>query len=333
MKKIGKQTFLISSDVVIKDTFSIVGPKEGEGPLGNYFDMIIDDSSWGEKSWEKSEQKLQKKAVENLIKNNKIEPQEIDLILSGDLLNQIVSSSYAARDLSIPFIGIYGACSTMALTMGLASLLIDGGFASNIICVTSSHFCTAERQYRAPLEMGGQRPLSSQWTVTGSGAVLLSNHGNGPKIKNVTFGKIIDLGVSDVNNMGAAMAPAAADTIKQNLIDTMNLVEYNEIVTGDLGSIGKKISDEILQKEKINIDQRHKDCGMLIYDIEKQDVHAGGSGCGCSAVVFSSYYYKLLKEKKLRNLLFAATGALHSPTICQQGETIPGISHAVGISS
>lgn len=333
MKKIGKQTFLISSDVVIKDTFSIVGPKEGEGPLGNYFDLVLDDSSWGEKSWEKSEQKLQKKAVENLIKNNKIEPQEIDLILSGDLLNQIVSSSYSARDLSIPFIGIYGACSTMALTMGLASLLIDGGFASNIICVTSSHFCTAERQYRAPLEMGGQRPLSSQWTVTGSGAVLLSNHGNGPKIKNVTFGKIIDLGVSDVNNMGAAMAPAAADTIKQNLIDTMNYIEYNEIITGDLGSIGKKISDEILQKENINIDQKHKDCGMLIYDIEKQDVHAGGSGCGCSAVVFSSYYYKLLKEKKLRNLLFAATGALHSPTICQQGETIPGISHAVGISS
>lgn len=333
MKKIGKQTFLIPSNVVINDTFSIVGPKEGEGPLKDYFNMIIDDCSWGEKSWEKSEQKLQKKAVENLLQNNNIEPEKIDLILSGDLLNQIVSSSYAARGLNIPFIGIYGACSTMALSMGLAALLIDGGFAANIICVTSSHFCTAERQYRAPLEMGGQRPLSSQWTVTGAGAILLGNTGNGPKIKNVTFGKIIDLGVTDVNNMGAAMAPAAADTIKQNLLDTNNQIKYDEIVTGDLASIGKKITNEILQKENINIEGKHNDCGMLIYDIETQDVHAGGSGCGCSAVVFSSYYYKLLKEKKINNLLFAATGALHSPTICQQGETIPGISHAVGISS
>lgn len=333
MKKIGKQTFQMANDVIIKDTFSIVGPTEGEGPLKDYFDIILKDSLWGEDSWEKCEQKLQKKAIENLLNKNNIEPTDIDLLLSGDLLNQIVTSTFAARNFQVPYIGLYGACSTMALSMGVASLLIDGGFANNIVCTTSSHFCTAERQYRAPLEQGGQRPLSAQRTVTGSGAVLLGSKGDGPKIKSVTFGKINDLGITDVNNMGAAMAPAAADTIKQHLKDMQGKIEYDVIATGDLGSIGRNLANKMLKDDSINIDKVYKDCGMLIFDPNKQDVHAGGSGCGCSATVFSSYYYNLLKNKKIRNMLFTATGALHSPVIFQQGESIPGIAHSISIIS
>lgn len=333
MKKIGKQTFIMANDVIIKDTYSVVGPKEGEGPLRDYFDLIITDSLWEEDSWEKCEQKLQKTAVEEILVNNNITKDDVDLLLAGDLLNQIVSSSYAARSSNLPFIGLYGACSTMSLSIGLGSMLIDGGFASNIICVTSSHFCSAERQYRAPLEMGGQRPLSSQWTVTGSGAVLLSNSGIGPKVKSVTFGSIEDLGITDADNMGAAMAPAATRTIKQHLEDIKGKAKYDLIVTGDLATVGRDLTNKLLKEEGIDISNKYEDCGMKIYDIKNQDVHSGGSGCGCSAVVFSSYYYKLLKEKRLKSMLLTATGALHSPTIFQQGESIPGIAHAVGIES
>jgi len=229
LKKIGKQTFNIKDDVFVRDTFTIAGKKEGEGPLGKEFDMIVDDDLWGEDSWEKCELKFQKEAVKHLMNKNNLNKSSIDLLISGDLLNQITSSSFAARDLQLPYVGVYGACSTMALTMGLGALIIDGGFADNIICVTSSHFCSAERQYRLPLEMGGQRHMSAQWTVTGSSAVWLSKAGKGPKIKNVTFGKITDLGVKDANNMGAAMAPAAYDSLKQHIEDTG--VDYDLIVT------------------------------------------------------------------------------------------------------
>ena len=328
MKKIGKQTFNIKDDVVIRDTFTIVGSKEGEGPLKDNFDLIVDDL-WGEDSWEKSELKFQKSAIENLLNKNNLIKDNIDLLISGDLLNQIVSSSFAARDIGLPYIGVYGACSTMALSMGLGALIIDGGFANNVICATSSHFCSAERQYRLPLEMGGQRPMSSQWTVTGSGAVWLSNTGKGPKIKNVTFGKIIDLGVSDANNMGAAMAPAAYDSLKQNIEDTKN--DYDLIVTGDLGTVGKSIVNKMFNDDKMSIEKKYDDCGTIIFDIEKQDVHAGGSGCGCSAVVFGSFLYKKLLNKEIKKLLFTSTGALHSPTVSLQGESIPGIAHCIGI--
>jgi len=328
LKKIGKQTFNIKDNVVIRDTFTIVGSKEGEGPLKDNFDLIVDDL-WGEDSWEKSELKFQKSAIENLMNKNNLIKDNIDLLISGDLLNQIVSSSFTARDIGLPYIGVYGACSTMALSMGLGALLIDGGFASNVICATSSHFCSAERQYRLPLEMGGQRPMSSQWTVTGSGAVWLSNVGKGPKIKNVTFGKIVDLGVSDANNMGAAMAPAAYDTLKQNIEDTKN--DYDLIVTGDLGTVGKNIVNKMFNEDNMSIEKKYDDCGTIIFDIEKQDVHAGGSGCGCSAVVFGSFLYKKLINKEIKNLLFTSTGALHSPTVSLQGESIPGIAHSIGI--
>ncbi|MBP1927089.1 stage V sporulation protein AD [Sedimentibacter acidaminivorans] len=328
MKKIGKQTYNIKDDVVIRDTFTVVGTKEGEGPLKNNFDLIVDDL-WGEDSWEKSERKFQKTAIETLLNKNRLQKDDIDLLISGDLLNQIVSSSFAARDIGLPYIGIYGACSTMALSMGVGSLLIDGGFASNVICATSSHFCSAEKQYRLPLEMGGQRPMSSQWTVTGSGAVWLSNTGKGPKIKNVTFGKILDLGVTDANNMGAAMAPAAHDTLKQNMLDTK--IDYDLIVTGDLGIVGKSIVNRMFHDENMSIEKKYDDCGTIIFDIEKQDVHAGGSGCGCSAVVFGSFLYKKLLNKEIKKLLFTSTGALHSPTVSLQGDSIPGIAHCIGI--
>lgn len=328
MKKIGKQTFNIKDDVVIRDTFTVVGTKEGEGPLKDNFDLIVDDL-WGEDSWEKSERKFQKTAIETLLNKNRLQKDDIDLLISGDLLNQIITSSFAARDIGLPYIGIYGACSTMALSMGIGSLLIDGGFASNVICATSSHFCSAEKQYRLPLEMGGQRPMSSQWTVTGSGAVWLSNSGEGPKIKNVTFGKIVDLGVTDANNMGAAMAPAAYSSLKQNIMDTK--IDYDLIVTGDLGTVGKNIVNKMFRDDNMSIEKKYDDCGTIIFDIEKQDVHTGGSGCGCSAVVFGSFLYKKLLNKEIKKLLFTSTGALHSPTVSLQGESIPGIAHCIGI--
>jgi stage V sporulation protein AD len=329
LKKIGKQTFNINGDVFVADTYTIVGKKEGEGPLKNNFDMIVEDSYWGEDSWEKSELKFQKTAVQNLMKKNNLKESDIDLLISGDLLNQIISSSYAARDLMLPYIGVYGACSTMALTMGLGAMIIDGGFANKVICATSSNFCSAERQYRLPLEMGGQRHMSSQWTVTGSGAVLLTNSGSGPKIKNVTFGKIIDLGVKDANNMGAAMAPAAYDSLKQHLEDTK--IDYDLIVTGDLGTVGKSIVNRMFCEDRNSIEDKYDDCGTIIFDFQKQDVHSGGSGCGCSAVVFGSFLYKKLLNREINRLLFTSTGALHSPTASLQGESIPGVAHCVGI--
>lgn len=336
MKKIGKQTYVMSKGVYIRDTYTIGGTKEGEGPLGNNIDYLLSDSTWGEKTWEKCESKMQQNAVENLIAKNNIKKENIDLLLAGDLLNQIVSSSFSARNLELPFIGLYGACSTMALTMGVGALIIDGGFAKNVICVTSSHFCCAERQYRSPLESGGQRHMTAQWTVTGTGAVWLSSEKGDidvPIIKNVTFGKIIDLGVKDSNNMGAAMAPAAVSTIRQNLIDTSINIDYDLIVSGDLGAVGKNIANKLFKEEGINIEKKYNDCGTMIYDMAKQDVHSGGSGCGCSALVFGSYLYKKLKNKEINSLLFTATGALHSPTVSLQGESVPGIAHSIGISN
>ncbi|WP_313165177.1 stage V sporulation protein AD [Sedimentibacter sp.] len=329
MKKIGNQTFQIKDDVFVRDTFTIAGKKEGEGPIGDSFDIIVDDDLWGEDSWEKCELKFQKEAAKSLMQKNNLMEKDIDLLIAGDLLNQITSSSFAARDLQLPYIGVYGACSTMALSMGLGALMIDGGFASNVICVTSSHFCSAERQYRMPLEMGGQRHMSAQWTVTGASAVWLSNGGFGPKIKNVTFGKIIDLGVKDANNMGAAMAPAAYDSLSQHIADTK--INYNLIVTGDLGTVGKSIVNKMFNEENNSIEDIYDDCGTIIFDLEKQDVHAGGSGCGCSATVFGGFLYKKLLNKEINKLLFTSTGALHSPTATLQGESIPGIAHCVGI--
>lgn len=331
-RRLGKQTLKLSSPPSIISTASIVGPKEGQGPLAEYFDRILEDDYFGEESWEKAECKMQKEAVKNAIKASGKGSSEINFMLAGDLLNQIISSSFAARELQIPFVGLYGACSTMAESISMGSMLIDGGFADSVVCVTSSHFSSAERQYRFPLEQGVQRPPFAQWTVTGAGASVLSKAGSGPYITHVTVGKVVDFGIKDANNMGAAMAPAAVDTITVHLSDTGRSPDYYDlIITGDLGRVGKAIVVDIMKKEGFNIENIYNDCGAIIYDHEKQDTHAGGSGCGCSAVVLNGYLYKKLKKGSLKRILLVATGALLSPISAWQGESIPSIAHAVSI--
>ena len=331
MNKTGKRTITLSNTPVITGYYSIVGPKEGEGPLNKFFDVVLEDSVFGESTWEKAESKLIKTSVEGAISKSGLSANDIDYIFAGDLLNQCTSSSFGLRTLNIPFFGLYGACSTMAESMLLASVLVDGGYGQNIVAATSSHFCSAERQFRFPLEYGGTRPATSQWTVTGSGAVIISEKGNGPKIKRVTPGKIVDLGVKDANNMGACMAPAAADTIISFLEDTNeDINSYDMILTGDLGKIGSELLNEILLENGYKTDKLY-DCGLLIFDLEAQDVRSGGSGCGCSASVFSGYIISNLISKRIKKMLFIATGALMSPTTTQQGENIPGIAHLIEI--
>jgi stage V sporulation protein AD len=329
--RVGQQTIKLGLPPSIISAATIVGPKEGEGPLKDYFDLVLQDDYFGEESWEKAESKILEETVNLAITKGGLTPQNINYMLGGDLLNQIISASFAARELGIPFFGLYGACSTMAESLSLGSMLIDGQYADYVVAVTSSHFSSAERQYRFPLESGTQRPPTAQWTVTGSGAMVLSSSGQGPYITYVTPGKVIDLGVKDPNNMGAAMAPAAADTITAHLRDTgYSPKDYDVIATGDLGKIGKEIAHELIMKQGIDIGPVYKDCGVEIYSAD-QDVHAGGSGCGCSAVVTCGMFYHLLKSGQIDRMMLVATGALLSPTSSQQGESIPGIAHAVTI--
>ena len=332
-QKLSQSTFKLTSSPSIKSFSAIVGKKEGEGPLASHFDVIHDDTSLGEKTWEKAESRLQKDAVNSALSKAGLATSEIDLLFAGDLLNQCVGSTYGLRELNIPFYGLYGACSTMAESLGLASIFADNNLVNHAIAVTSSHFCSAERQFRFPLEYGGQRVLTAQWTVTGSGAVVVSQSDAPPYVKAVTVGKIVDLGIKDINNMGAAMVPAAADTIKQYLTDTNTIpTDYDLILTGDLGSVGTDLLLKLLVLDKINIAPVHNDCGKMIFDPNTQDVHAGGSGCGCSASVLCSYILKQLQSGALKDVLFVATGALMSTTTMQQGESIPSIAHLVHIS-
>ena len=332
MKKIGKQTFKLSNPVSIKETASIVGPKESNGPLAKYFDKCIEDEFYGESSWEKAESKFIKSATEMLIAKSGISNKDIDFCFAGDLLNQCISSCFGLRETNVPFFGIFGACSTFVESLILGAMAIDGNFAKNVLCAVSSHFCSAEKQFRFPLELGNQRPPTSQWTVTGSGACILSKEGTGPYITHVTPGKIIDMGIKDVNNMGSAMAPAAIDTLITHFQDTSrNPDYYDDIFTGDLGYIGKDILLDIVKTKGYDITNNYNDCGILIFDKNKQDTHSGGSGCACCASVFSGYLYKKLKERKLNKILLIATGALTNSTTSQQGESIPGIAHAVSI--
>ena len=331
MKKIGKQTINFDAPPVIIGTASIVGPKEAEGPMAKYFDKCLEDEFWGEKSWEKAESKIIKETVNLAIARANLSNTDIDYCFAGDLLNQCISSDFGLRDTNIPYFGVFGACSTFVESMCLGSVFLEGGGANNVICATSSHFCSAEKQFRFPLELGTQRTPTAQWTVTGAGATVLSSTGEGPYITNIT-GKIVDMGIKDANNMGAAMAPAALDTLVTHLQDTGRQPSYYDaIITGDLGYIGKEILQEMAQTKGYNINANYDDCGVLMFDKQKQDTHSGGSGCACIATVFSGYFYKQLKEKKMKKILLIATGALMNSTSMQQGETIPGIAHAISI--
>lgn len=333
-KRMGKQTVKLQNGAYIKSAASIAGQKEGQGPLKNHFDVILKDGEWGEETWEKTESKMQREAVKIAINKACLTPEDINYVFAGDLLNQCIGAGFAMRELNIPFFGLYGACSTMVESMSLAAMTIDGGFADYAAAVTSSHFCTAERQYRTPLEYGGQRTPTAQWTVTGSGCALLSARGGGPKITHVTTGKIIDFGVKDANNMGGAMAPAALDTLKAHFEDTGRKPDfYDLIVTGDLGTVGREILTEQMSAAGYDISKNYGDCGCMIFNIKEQDVHAGGSGCGCIGITFCGYILELMREGKLKNVLLTATGALLSPTSTLQGESIPSIAHAVAIEA
>lgn len=333
MEKLGKQTIKFSTPPSILECASIVGPKEAEGPLAKYFDQTLEDEFWGEKTWEKAESKIIKETVNMVIQKAGISASEIDCMFAGDLLNQCISSSFGLRELSIPFFGVFGACSTFVESLTLGSICVES-FANNVICATSSHFCSAEKQFRFPLELGNQRPPTSQWTVTGSGAAIVSRNGSGPYITHITPGKIVDMGIKDGNNMGAAMAPSFADTLITHFLDTGRSPNYYDaIISGDLGYIGKDIAIDLLKTNGYNIKNNYNDCGVLIFDKENQDTHSGGSGCACCGTVFSGYFFKQLKERKLKRILLIATGALMNSTSSQQGESIPGIAHAISIEN
>lgn len=330
--RLGRQTVSMDKYVYIKQTAAIAGVKEGEGPLRDTFDTVLTDDTVGEKTWEKSESMLQKKAAYMALEKANLTQQQVDYVLAGDLLNQCVGAHYSVRDFDIPFLGLYGACSTMTESLSIGSMLISGGFANNVMCLTSSHFCTAEKQFRMPLEYGGQRPPSAQWTVTGSGCAILSAEAGMARITHVTSGKVIDKGVSDLTNMGAAMAPAAIDTLLAHFNDTgLDPSYYDMILTGDLGYVGSDILVDLMKKEGYDISQIHNDCGKMIFDREKQDTHAGGSGCGCCASVLCGHILKEIQSGNINKILVMATGALMNPMVVQQGESIPCIAHAVTI--
>lgn len=331
-KRIGKYTVEMTGGPVIKAFASSVGKKEAEGPLGKEFDQVFEDTTLKEPSWEKAESRLQTETVKILLKKCGMDASEINYIFAGDLLNQCMSSSFGLRSLNIPFLGQFGACSTMAQSLFLAATSIEAGIADYSVAVTSSHFCSSERQFRFPLQYGGQRTPTAQWTVTGSGAILVAKNEEGPKIKYCTVGRITDLGIKDANNMGAAMAPSAAKTLLSFFSDTKTKPDdYDLILTGDLGEVGSALLKQLLENEGIRLKTNYNDCGLMIYYKEKQDVHAGGSGCGCSASILCSLILNKVKNKELKNILFIATGALMSPTSAQQGETIPGVAHLINI--
>ncbi len=313
---------------------AVVGKVESEGPYGGEFDEVIEDNKGGRDTWEQAEALLQNKAVGHVLRKTDLSPENVDLIFAGDLLNQCVSSSYGLKDYYIPFLGIYGACSTFAEGLLLAGAMVNAGYAERAIAVTSSHFSSAERQFRFPLNYGGVRPPTAQWTATASGAVMVEDTGKPPFIRAATVGKIEDMGVNDQNNMGAAMAGAAYDTISRHFKHTSTMPEdYDLIITGDLGLVGSELLCDLFKRDGIDISSRHKDCGLMLYDRSTQDVHAGGSGCGCSASMMCGHFMKRIESGELRRVLFCATGALMSTTMIQQGGTIPGIAHAVELTS
>ena len=350
-KKRGNQTVKFEKCPYVIGAAAVVGQKEGQGPLSSSFDVILEEDMFGEKTWEKAESKMLKEAMLTALRKSGKEKKDIDLVLSGDLLNQLMSSSFMARDLHLPFLGLYGACSTMTESLLLGAMLTDGGFAHNIIVGASSHYCTAERQFRMPVEHGNQRPPSAQWTATAAGAMIVSEkeadlskvgaiddrqnvfHPRNIRVDCGTIGKVIDAGVKDANQMGSAMAPAAVDTILNHLQDTgRTLDDYDQVLTGDLGYIGKDIAADLLIDaglDRESVKRKYDDCGTMLYYREEQDVHGGGSGCGCSASVFSGNIISRMNRGELNKVFLVSTGAMLSTISPFQGESIPGIAHGV----
>lgn len=330
----GEYTLSLSNQPTILGHGAVVGKKEGEGPLGREFDAVFEDTRLGEKTWEKAESALQKEAVTRALDRAGLSPSQLQFIFAGDLLNQNIASTFGLREMNIPLLGQFGACSTMGQTLAMAAIFVDSGAADLCGAVTSSHFCTAERQFRFPLEYGGQRTPTSQWTATASGAVVVGRAGKGVRVREVCIGRVQDLGVTDMNNLGSAMAPAAADTLAHFFRDTETRPEdYDLIATGDLGAVGSQLNRELMERKGYPLGDNYTDCGLLLFDRERQDVHAGGSGCGCSAAVLCAHFLPMMERGELHSLLFVPTGALMSPTSSQQGESIPGIAHAVHLVS
>ena len=352
-QSLGRASICLEKPVYILNSASVVGTKEGEGPLGPLFDMVGEDDMFGCNTWEEAESNLQKDAVYLALGKTGLKPADISFIFAGDLLGQSIATSFGIATYEIPLLGVYGACSTCGESMTVGAMAIAGGFAERVLCVTSSHFASAEKEFRFPLEYGNQRPLSSTWTVTGSGAFVLSDtpvisktiaEANGQpdkartqaraKITGMTVGKIVDFGLKDSMNMGACMAPSAASTLEQHFIDFGSQpCDYDRIITGDLGSVGQKVLIDLLREKGYDISAQHMDCGIEIFDAESQDTHAGGSGCGCSAVTLSAYILKQLEEGVWKKVLFMPTGALLSKTSFNEGQSVPGISHALILES
>jgi stage V sporulation protein AD len=334
LKRIGERTAVFGAPPSVISFACAGGKQEGRGPLGAYFDEVNEDSFFGERTWEKGESAMQKRALQLALLKGARKASQLDYILAGDLLNQCIGSSFSLRNSGIPFLGLYGACSTFGEGLALAAMLIDGGFARCAAALTSSHFCTAERQYRMPVPYGSQRTPTAQWTATAAGCCILGESGPGPYLTAAAVGRIVDKGITDANNMGAAMAPAAYQTLSDFLRDTgTNPGDYDLILTGDLGELGHAIVCDLFRRDGTELGDNYQDCGMLLYDRERQDMHAGGSGCGCSAAVVCGYVLRGMREGRWRRVLLAPTGALLSPTSSFQGESIPGICHAVCFSS
>ncbi|WP_138493313.1 stage V sporulation protein AD [Paenibacillus pinistramenti] len=331
---IGGQTWEFRSKPAIIGAAAVVGPEEGKGPLAGDFDYVFDNLEINETTWEKAERRLLEHAGSAAIMNAGITKEQLHFFVGGDLMNQIISATFAARTFAAPYLGVFGACSTSMESLAIAAMMVDSGNAGFVLAGTSSHNCTVEKQFRYPTEYGSQKPPTAQYTVTGSGCAVVAAKGSGPRVTHATIGRIQDLGVTDPFNMGAAMAPAAADTIVTHFRDTGRSPEdYDLIVTGDLASVGLPIVKDILKQDGLQMEKTHfKDCGLMIYDREKQpQVFAGGSGCGCSATVTYGHILRQIKAGRLNRVLVVATGALLSPLSYQQGESIPCIAHAVAI--
>ena len=340
-QKRGRASILFEHPPVIRSIASVAGTKEGKGPLGSLFDAVEQDDKMGKENWEEAESAMQEKAAGLALKKGKLTEQEMDYSFAGDLLGQLIATSFGSGSLHVPLFGLYGACSTMGEALGLGAMTVNAGYGKNVLAMASSHFATAEKEFRFPLAYGNQRPKSATWTVTGCGAAVIGKHGEKgiAQIAGITTGQVVDAGVRDSMNMGAAMAPAAFHTVMQNLKDleiTKEQLEggwYDKIITGDLGTVGQTVLLDLLNKKGIDISGQHMDCGIEIFDAKEQDTHAGGSGCGCSAVTLSAYILKMLEEGVWKRVLFAPTGALLSKTSFNEGQNVPGIAHAVVLES